>query len=60
MLRDVAQFGSALDLGSSGRRFESYYPELRTSLVQLAERRFPKSNVVGSSPTGRVTISEKL
>lgn len=26
----------------------------KTSLVQLVERRFPKPNVVGSSPTGRV------
>ena len=25
-----------------------------TPLVQLVERRFPKPNVVGSSPTGRV------
>ena len=25
----------------------------KTSLVQLVERKFPKLNVVGSSPTGR-------
>ena len=28
---------------------------LKTSLVQLVERRFPKPNAVGSSPTGRVS-----
>ena len=27
---------------------------MKTSLVQLVERRFPKPNAVGSSPTGRV------
>ena len=26
---------------------------IKTSLVQLVERRFPKPDVVGSSPTGR-------
>ncbi len=28
-----------------------------TPLVQLVERRFPKPNVVGSSPTGRVMVT---
>ena len=52
VVRDVAQFGSALDLGSRGRRFESCHPEPITSLVQLVERRSPKPDAVGSSPTG--------
>ena len=51
MRRNVAQFGSASALGAEGRRFESCHSE--TSLVQLVERRFPKPDVVGSSPTGR-------
>lgn len=57
--RDVAQFGSAPVLGTGGRRFESCHPDhhhIFTSLVQLAERRFPKPDVVGSSPTGRVML----
>ena len=29
----------------------------KTLLVQLVERRFPKPDVVGSSPTGRAKIS---
>ena len=29
-------------------------------LVQLVERRFPKPNVVGSSPTGHVFFEETL
>ncbi len=49
--RDVAQFGSAPVLGTGSRRFESCHPE--TPLVQLVERRFPKPDVVGSSPTRR-------
>lgn len=52
--RDVAQFGSAPVLGTGGRRFESCHPE--TPLVQLVERWFPKPDVVGSSPTGRVIL----
>lgn len=52
--RDVAQFGSAPVLGTGGRRFESCHPDSYTLLVQLVERRFPKPNAVGSSPTGRV------
>jgi hypothetical protein len=61
--RNVAQFGSASALGAEGRRFESCHSERVlshvktysqiTSLVQLVERRFPKPDVVGSSPTGR-------
>lgn len=55
MSRGVAQFGSALDLGSSGRRFKSCHPEnyCITSIVQMVEHRFPKPDVVGSNPTGR-------
>ena len=56
--RDVAQFGSAPVLGTGGRRFESCHPDIffeGTPLVQLVERRFPKPNAVGSSPTGRVS-----
>ena len=59
MFRDVAQFGSAPVLGTGGRRFESCHPDLihiLTPLVQLVERRFPKPNAVGSSPTGRALI----
>ena len=52
--RDVAQLGSAPVLGTGGRRFKSCHPDT-TLLVQLVERRFPKPNAVGSSPTGRVT-----
>jgi len=29
---------------------------IKTSLVQLVERRFPKPDVVGSSPTGRASF----
>ena len=61
--RDIAQSGSASVLGIESHRFESCYPEsiyiyrsISTSLVQLVERRFPKSNVVGSSPTRRVNL----
>ena len=57
LTRDVAQFGSAPVLGTGGRRFESCHPDFKslkkTPLVQLVERRFPKPDVVGSSPTGR-------
>ena len=67
--RSVAQFGSVRRLGRCGRRFESCHSELeknqrtnrsyisllfKASLVQLVERRSPKPDVVGSSPTGRV------
>ena len=52
--RDVAQLGSAPVLGTGGRRFKSCHPDT-TLLVQLVERRFPKPNAVGSSPTGRAT-----
>ena len=48
----MAQLGSASVLGTGGRRFESCHPDV-TLLVQLVERRFPKPDVVGSSPTGR-------
>ena len=48
----MAQLGSASVLGTGGRRFESYHPDM-TLLVQLVERRSPKPDVVGSSPTER-------
>ena len=38
-------------------KFINKKTSLKTSLVQLVERRFPKPNAVGSSPTGRVSIS---
>ena len=56
----MAQFGSVRVLGTRGRRFESCHSDninrLITPLVQLVERRFPKPNAVGSSPTGRAFI----
>ena len=58
--RNVAQFGSVRVLGTRGRRFESCHSDYKkyniTPLVQLVERRFPKPDAVGSSPTGRVRV----
>ena len=55
--RNVAQFGSVRVLGTRGRRFESCHSDnMSTPLVQLVERRFPKPDAVGSSPTGRVRV----
>ena len=34
----------------------NFYIKYNALLVQLVERRFPKPDVVGSSPTGRVYI----
>ena len=64
---DVAQLGSAFALGAKCRRFESCHPQhlslsnwwaalIETGgalLVQLVERRSPKPDAVGSSPTER-------
>ena len=50
MGRDVAQFGSALDLGSSGRRFKSCHPEVSN----LAK---DQSKYVYSS-IGRIQVSK--
>ena len=55
--RDVAQLGSAPVLGTGGHRFKSCHLENKALLVQLVERRFPKPDVVGSIPTGRVFIN---
>ena len=57
----MAQFGSVRVLGTRGRRFESCHSDyttlkLNTPLVQLVERRFPKPDAVGSSPTGRANL----
>ena len=52
MKRNVAQLGSASALGAEGRRFESCHSE--NVLSSVVERWFPKPNVVGSTPTGRV------
>ena len=58
----MAQFGSVRVLGTRGRRFESCHSDFRktlksrTPLVQLVERRFPKPDAVGSSPTGRAVF----
>ena len=58
----MAQFGSVRVLGTRGRRFESCHSDFRktlksrTPLVQLVERRFPKPDAVGSSPTGRANF----
>lgn len=46
--RDVAQFGSALDLGSRGRRFESCYPDHIALVAQLAEQLICNQQVVSS------------
>ena len=58
--RNVAQFGSVRVLGTRGRRFESCHSDhsnlVKTPLVQLVERRFPKPDAVGSSPTGRANL----
>ena len=35
--RDVAQLGSALDLGSRGRRFESCLPDIYAGVAELAD-----------------------
>ena len=50
-------------LGTRGRRFESCHSDYKinksckdTLLVQLVERRFPKPDAVGSSPTGRANF----
>ena len=40
------------DLINSGKLYLKYI--IIALLVQLVERRFPKPDVVGSSPTGRV------
>ena len=60
--RDVAQFGSAPDLGSGGRRFESCRPDQRLipaaeSWIQMikgcrqaARQRFLGPSFVGSNP----------
>ena len=34
--------------------------KIKTSLVQLVERRSPKPDVVGSSPTGRGFFGKKI
>ena len=50
MTRDVAQLGSALDLGSRGRRFKSCHPDhailFNGGIAQLAR-------AIGSYPVGR-------
>ena len=45
-IRDVAQLGSVLDLGSRGRRFESCHPDHDGEVAQLAR-------AIGSYPVGR-------
>ena len=44
-------------MGTGGHRFKSCHLENKALLVQLVERRFPKPNVVGSIPTGRVFVN---
>ena len=51
--RDVAQFGSAPDLGSGGRRFESCRPDQR--LIPAAESWIQM--IKGVSPSGKATVS---
>ena len=48
--RGVAQLGSALDLGSRGRVFESHRSDHYGSLAQLGERSLDVRKVVGPSP----------
>jgi hypothetical protein len=36
-----------------------FYAQAQASLVQLVERRSPKPDVVGSSPTGRETYTKR-
>lgn len=45
-IRDVAQLGSALDLGSRGHRFKSCHPDVYGEVAQLAR-------AVGSYPEDR-------
>ena len=60
----MAQFGSVRVLGTRGRSFESCHSDnnhqIITPLVQSVERRFPKPDAVGSSPTGRAYILQEL
>ena len=49
--RDVAQLGSALDLGSRGRRFKSCHPDHLAGQLSWLEHPVHTRKVVGSSPT---------
>ena len=48
----MAQFGSALEWGSRGRRFKSSYPDQNLGgIAQLVERLNGIQEVAGSTPT---------
>ena len=49
LYRDVAQLGSALDLGSRGRRFESCHPDQMIGHGEVAQL----ARAVGSYPEDR-------
>jgi uncharacterized protein len=58
-LRAVAQFGSALDWGSSGRRFKSCQPDKRSRIFEISEDHAGKYRFHLKAPNGEIIAASQ-